>query len=196
MPERHIPSARAAVCHHAVRRTRRIPGSNCRMLARIVNRLAPKRKTISPLCRKLSPTTHSQGRLTRGADMATTLFVNLPVENLARSHEFFTKLGFEFFAMTDGIASVIISEHTQVMLMTKPTFASYVRTGVVDANDRTEVILALGLETPTQVDELVEKALASGAAPIGETRKVDGRYQRAFADLDGHHWEALCLVQG
>ena len=38
------------------------------------------------------------------------MLVNLPVKDLRRSEAFFTGLGFEFFGMTDDMASVIISE--------------------------------------------------------------------------------------
>jgi uncharacterized protein len=126
--------------------------------------------------------------------MPTKLFVNLPVKDFKRSEAFFTDLGFEFFGMTDDMASVIISEHTQVMLLAEPTFAGYTANGVADAAAGTEVILVLGLERTDQVDELVGKALAAGARPAGTPRQGGGRYQRGFADLDGHHWEALCLV--
>ena len=49
--------------------------------------------------------------------MATKLFVNLPVKDLGRSKAFFTGLGLDFFGQTEDMASVIISEHTQVMLL-------------------------------------------------------------------------------
>jgi predicted lactoylglutathione lyase len=127
--------------------------------------------------------------------MPTKLFVNLPVKDLKRSEAFFTDLGFEFFGMTADMASVIISEHTQVMLLAEPTFATYTAKDVADATASTEVMLALGLERPDQVDDLVEKALAAGASPAGTPQQGGGRYQRGFADLDGHHWEALCLVE-
>ncbi|GAA3144978.1 VOC family protein [Nonomuraea salmonea] len=123
------------------------------------------------------------------------LFVNLPVKDLAKSKEFFTGLGFTLFGMMDGMASVVISEQTQVMLLEEPVFAGYVTKEISDAGTATEAILVLGMESPAQVDELVDKALAAGATPAG-VRQEDGvRYQRGFADLDGHHWEALCLVQ-
>ncbi len=127
--------------------------------------------------------------------MSTKLFVNLPVKDLARSQTFFTDLDFQFFGMTDDMASVIISEHTQVMLLAEPTFASFTTQGVADATAGTEAILVLGLETPAQVDELIDKALAGGACPAGVPQQGGGRYQRGFADLDGHHWEALCLEE-
>lgn len=127
--------------------------------------------------------------------MATKLFVNLPVKDLGRSQAFFTGLGLPLFGATDDMASVIISEHTQVMLLAEPTFAGFARNGVADPAATTQAILALGLETPALVDELVDRALAAGATAVGDVRKDDYRYQRGFADLDGHHWEALCLVQ-
>ena len=127
--------------------------------------------------------------------MPTKLFVNLPVKDLKRSEAFFSGLGFDFFGMTDDMASVIISEHTQVMLLAEPTFAGFTAKGVADATSSTEVILVLGLERPDEVDAIVDKALAAGASLAGTPHQGHGRYQRGFTDLDGHHWEALCLVE-
>ncbi|GAA2409756.1 VOC family protein [Nonomuraea africana] len=126
--------------------------------------------------------------------MSHTLFVNLPVKDLSRSKAFFTELGLTFFGATEDMASVVISEQTQVMLLAEPTFAGYSRTEVADPTKTTQVILVLGLDNPQQVDELVGKAMAAGAEPVGEPVNDGYRYQRGFADLDGHHWAALCLV--
>jgi predicted lactoylglutathione lyase len=93
----------------------------------------------------------------------TTMFVNLPVKDLGRSKAFFSELGFDYFGATDDMASVIISEKTQVMLLAEPTFASYARNDVADPTADTQVILVLGLENPQQVDELADKAIAAGA---------------------------------
>ena len=50
-------------------------------------------------------------------------------------------------------------------------------------------------ETREQVDELASKAEAAGASPVGAPSDDGYRYQRGFTDLDGHHWEALCLIE-
>ncbi|GAA2664678.1 VOC family protein [Nonomuraea recticatena] len=126
--------------------------------------------------------------------MSYTLFVNLPVKDLSRSKDFFTALGLTHFGASEDMASVVISEQTQVMLLTEPTFAGYSRTEVADPTKTTQTILVLGLENPQQVDELVDKAIAAGAEPVGEPVNDGFRYQRGFADLDGHHWAALCLA--
>ncbi|GII61092.1 glyoxalase [Sphaerisporangium krabiense] len=123
------------------------------------------------------------------------LFVNLPVKDLERSKKFFGELGFTLFGMAEGMASVVISQETQVMLLSEPTFASYIDKDIADAARGTEAILVLGMENPAQVDALVDKALASGATPAGVEQEDGVRYQRGFADLDGHHWEALCLAR-
>jgi uncharacterized protein len=125
--------------------------------------------------------------------MPAKLFVNLPVQDLERAKAFFAALGFDLFGLAPGMASVVINDDTQVMLLDQPTFAGYARTPVADASS-TEAILVLGLETPAQVDELVDKATAGGATSTGEPVTEDGRYRRGFADLDCHHCEALCLV--
>lgn len=125
----------------------------------------------------------------------TTLFVNLPVKDVQRSTTFFTSLGLQLFGAMEDMAAVAVSEQAQVMLLGKKTFASYTRNEVADPGATTQAILVLGVDNRAAVDELVEKAVAAGGTAIGEARDDGFRYQRAFADLDGHHWEALCLAQ-
>jgi uncharacterized protein len=126
--------------------------------------------------------------------MPMKMFVNLPVTDLGRSKAFFESLGFGFYGMTEDMASVIINDDTQVMLLTKPAFAAYTSKQITDPEASTQVILALGVENRAQVDEIVDKALAAGATAAGPARDEGGRYQRGFFDLDGHHWEPLCLA--
>jgi uncharacterized protein len=126
--------------------------------------------------------------------MAMKMFVNLPVKDLERSKAFFEGLGFGFYGMTQDMASVIINDDTQVMLLTEPAFDSFASKQVADPGQSTQVILALGVENRAQVDALADKALAAGATAAGPARDSGGRYQRGFFDLDGHHWEPLCLA--
>ncbi|WP_084956605.1 VOC family protein [Thermoactinospora rubra] len=127
--------------------------------------------------------------------MSHTLFVNLPTKDLERAKAFFAELGLQSFGMTDDMASIIINDRTQVMLLAEPTFAGYARNAVADPTAATQVILVIAADDREGVDRLADKALAAGAKPVGEPREADGRYQRGFTDLDGHHWEVLCLVQ-
>src|SRR5438094_149985 len=106
--------------------------------------------------------------------MATKLFVNLPVKDLGRSKAFFTRLGLDFFGQADDMASVIVSEHTQVMLLAEATFASYARNGVADAAAATEMILVLGVETREQVDPAgVLRGRDRGVRAVHAHRRAD-----------------------
>src|SRR5260370_11109462 len=113
------------------------------------------------------------------------MVVNWPGSDVGRSRAFFESLGFGFYGMTADIASVIINDDTQVMLLATPAFAAFTSKQIADAATTAEVILAIGVEDRDQVDAIVDKALAAGATAAGPARDEGGRYQRGFFDLDG-----------
>ena len=127
--------------------------------------------------------------------MSRQLFVNLPVENLDRTVEFFAALGFSFNPkFTDENATcLVISEHIQVMLLTRPFFSGFTKKPVADARTATETLLALSCESRDEVDALVSKAVAAGAATPMESKDYGFMYQHGFEDLDGHQWEVFWM---
>lgn len=127
--------------------------------------------------------------------MPTSLFINLPIADLQRSIDFFSTLGFAFnpkFSNQDATC-LVISEHIQVMLLTTPFFAGFTRKPVADAHAATEVLLALSCETREEVDALVAKAVAAGAATPMPVQDHGFMYQHGFEDLDGHLWEVFWM---
>ena len=127
--------------------------------------------------------------------MSRQLFVNLTVENLDRTVEFFSTLGFSFNPkFTDENATcLVISEHIQVMLLTRPFFSGFTKKPVADARAATETLLALSCESRDEVDALVSKAVAAGAATPMESKDYGFMYQHGFEDLDGHQWEVFWM---
>lgn len=123
--------------------------------------------------------------------MATNIFVNLPVENLARSVEFFTKLGYTFNPQfTDENATcMVVDENIFVMLLVKPYFQTFTPKPVVDARQGTEVLVALSADSKEAVTGLVEKALAAGGRRYAEPKDLGFMFQWGYEDLDGHIWE-------
>jgi hypothetical protein len=119
------------------------------------------------------------------------IFVNLPVEDLARSEEFFTAIGFTFDpALTDGKAAcMVISDDIYVMLLTEDYFRTFTGKSIADTSTSTEAMIAVLLDSRQDVDRVTEAALAGGAQPVKETEEQSPMYTRAFYDLDGHHWE-------
>ncbi|MFT3897754.1 MAG: glyoxalase/bleomycin resistance/extradiol dioxygenase family protein [Thermomonas sp.] len=122
--------------------------------------------------------------------MARNLYVTLPIKHLGRSVDFFTALGFAFdarFASENG-AGMAINDSTSVMLATEAFFSTLTKVPIVDARKATEVLLSLSLGSRAEVDELVRKAVAAGAAEGHDAEDLGFMYSRAFVDLDGHQW--------
>ncbi len=126
---------------------------------------------------------------------ARQLFVNLPIENLDNTVAFFTALGFGFNPKftNENATCMVISEHIQVMLLTKPFFAGFTKKPIADARTANEVMLALSCESREEVDALMAQAVAAGAATPTPANDMGFMYQRAFEDLDGHQWEVFWM---
>ncbi len=127
--------------------------------------------------------------------MATKIFVNLPVSNLNKSVEFFTKLGFTFNAQfTDETATcMIVSEDIFIMLLTREKFETFTPKEICDATKSTEVLVCLSCESRDEVDDMVRKAVAAGGATPMDSGDYGFMYQHGFEDLDGHLWELIYM---
>ncbi|WP_164008331.1 VOC family protein [Pyxidicoccus trucidator] len=127
--------------------------------------------------------------------MATQIFVNLPVESLGRSVEFFKQLGYTFNAQfTDQNATcMVISESIYVMLLVKDYFKTFINKEVADTSKVTGAIIALSAESRAAVDTLVDTALKAGGKATKPPTDHGFMYQRSFQDLDGHQWEILWM---
>ncbi|MEK4664685.1 VOC family protein [Priestia sp. FSL H7-0729] len=122
---------------------------------------------------------------------AKQIFVNLPVQDLKKSVEFFTKVGFEFDAnFTDESATcMIIGDNIYAMLLVEDRFQSFISKKISNAADTTEVIVALSVDSREQVDSIVQAALDAGAKPSNEPQDHGFMYGWSFQDLDDHLWE-------
>lgn len=123
------------------------------------------------------------------------MFTNLPVKDLQKSIEFFTKLGFTFNPQfTDENATcMIVGEDAYVMLLVEKFFKQFTQKELVAAATNTEVIMAVSAESKAEVDTLVDMALTSGGKSSNETSEQDSMYTRSFQDLDDHLWEVIYM---
>jgi len=125
--------------------------------------------------------------------MPTRIYVNLPVKDVARSAEFFSKLGFDLDERfsSDNASCLVITDDIYAMLIAEPFFQTFTTKELADASQTTEAIIALEMDTRLQVDEMAARALESGGSPASEPMEQDGMYERSFADPDGHLWEGF-----
>jgi predicted lactoylglutathione lyase len=125
--------------------------------------------------------------------MATQIYVNLPVKDLQRSIDFFTRLGYAFNPefTNEQATCMIIGEHIFVMLLVEPFFRGFSSKPLSDATQATEVILSLSVESRAAVDELVARAVAAGGTTPRPAQDHGFMYQHGYDDLDGHAWEVF-----
>ena len=123
------------------------------------------------------------------------IFVNLAIEDLARSVKFFTALGFAFDPnfTDDNATCMIVSHQAFVMLLRRPFFQKFTKRSICDTGRNTETLLALSCESRAEVDALVDTAVASGGARAMESTDHGFMYSSSFYDPDGHHWEVLWM---
>ena len=88
------------------------------------------------------------------------LFVNIPVNDLQRSIDFFEALGFTFNQQfTDATATaMLVGEDAYFMLLTKEKFATFSNRPLGDARKETNALFSLSADSRAEVDEIVKKA--------------------------------------
>jgi predicted lactoylglutathione lyase len=128
--------------------------------------------------------------------MHSEIYVNLPVKDLKRSVDFFTKLGYTFNAQftDDNATCMILGEKLYVMLLTEKFFSSFTNKGVTDTSTSTEVLTCVSCDSRQQVDALVAKARAGGAKVPRQAQDHGFMYAHGYEDLDGHTWELIHMT--
>ena len=130
--------------------------------------------------------------------MATKIFVNLPVKDLKKSMEFFSRLGYLFnpqFTDEKAACLVISDGSIYAMLITESFFQTFTKKKIANAKTSTEVLIALDAHSREEVDETVRKAVAAGGSVYREPEDHGWMYGHSFADPDGHQWEVLYMKE-
>lgn len=125
--------------------------------------------------------------------MPAQIFVNLPVKNLDKSIEFFTRLGYKFNPQftNENATCMIVGDNIFVMLLVEKFFQTFTEKSLCDATKSTEVLVCLSCDSRAAVDEQVRKAVAAGATTPRAPQDHGFMYGHGFEDLDGHIWELM-----
>ena len=128
--------------------------------------------------------------------MMKSIYVGLPVTNLAASTRFYEALGFKKNAQfsDDTTSTMVWSDTITFQLQTHDKFKGWVSKEVADARATSEVLLTLSQDTRDDVDAIVKAATEAGGK-AGTRAPIDmgWLYNRSFEDPDGHMFEALWL---
>jgi hypothetical protein len=124
------------------------------------------------------------------------IFVNLPVKDLAAATRFYEAIGCRKNAQfsDDKASSMVWSDTITFQLLTRDYFATFIARPVADAHQTCQVLLALTRDSRDEVDAIAKAAAsAGGKADVRAVMDMGWLYNRAFADPDGHVFEAVWM---
>jgi len=127
--------------------------------------------------------------------MPSMIFVNLAVDDLKRSREFYSALGYginDNFSDENAIC-VVISDAIYAMLLKPDFFKTFTTKELIDAQSSVQVLNALDEPSRAEVDAHVDKAIAAGGTETRDAQDMGFMYSRAYADPDGHIWEIMWM---
>jgi len=120
------------------------------------------------------------------------IYVNLPVKDVQKTKEFWTKLGFPTNdeMSNDKSVCVVMNDNTYVMFLTEEFFQTFSERPV-PKGDTTQVLVAISLDTREEVDHMVNTAVANGATQHEEPQDYGWMYHNSFWDINGHGWNVM-----
>lgn len=127
--------------------------------------------------------------------MPRTIFINLPVTDLAKSKAFYEAIGFTHNPhFSDEIsACMVLTDVIHVMLLTHAKWQTFTQRPIPPSTS-SEVMLALSCGSREDVDTMNDAAAANGGTADVNAKQDHGfMYNRNLADPDGHVWEAMWM---
>lgn len=124
------------------------------------------------------------------------IFINLPVENIENSMEFYTQLDFSKKPLfsDEHQKCMVWSEQIYLMLISQEKFISYSKKNISNKTN-INAYFTLPVESLNEVNEIVDRGLKAGgkeSSPIID----DGFMQlRRIEDFDGHIWHIILMDQ-
>lgn len=121
------------------------------------------------------------------------IYINLPVKDVQRTRAFWIALGFsinEQFSDDKAVCVVMKEDHIYVMFLKEEFFQTFTNRPLAQG-ETTQVLLAIGVDSREEVDQMVKTAIENGGSKYSESMDHGWMYQSAFADLNGHQWEVM-----
>ena len=129
--------------------------------------------------------------------MTKELWLNLPVKDLERSKAFYKKVGFSFkdeHGSDTMLAMMVGEKKCPVMLFLEDTFRHVVELELSDATKTAQIMISFDASSKEEVDEIAKRVQEAGGNLFSRPATIQGwMYGCAFADPDGHRWNALFM---
>ena len=127
-----------------------------------------------------------------------SIWLNLPVNDVRKSKEFFKAIGFKLnprHENAEDVSSFLIGENNFVlMLFPSDVFKNFSQNEIADTKKGTEVLINIDAQNKEEVDEMEKKVREAGGRIFAKPGESQGwMYACGFEDLDGHRWVMLYM---
>lgn len=130
--------------------------------------------------------------------MAKEIWLNLPVKDINKTKEFFTKIGFapqEKQPCPEMCGFYVGEKQMSVMFVEEGMFKMFSQNPIADTKTSSEILISFDAESRDEIDETARKVFEAGGTIFSEPQEIQGwMYGFAFADLDGHRWNQIFMV--
>jgi predicted lactoylglutathione lyase len=119
---------------------------------------------------------------------ATSIFVNLPTNDLERAKAFYTSLGATINPMftDENAACVVFSDDIYFMVLTREYLGTFTDKQIIDPKTHAQVSIAFTRDSRDEVDDVLAKGLAAGGTEPREAQDLGFMYSRDLEDPDGN----------
>lgn len=118
----------------------------------------------------------------------TSIFVNIPTDDLERSKGFYTALGFDINPLftDENAACVVIDDNVFFMVLTKQFFATFTDKQIIDPKTQAQTSIGLSRDSRDEVDAVMAAGLANGGTEPKPAQDYGFMYSRDLEDPDGN----------
>lgn len=127
--------------------------------------------------------------------MKSQVFINLPVKDLEKSMQLYSKMGFSVNpTFSDDTAKcMVFSEEIFLMIMTHEKFKSFATKPIADTKNNLAGIFALSVDSVAKVNSIADAAISMGASEPRPYTDYGFMQMRVVEDYDGHTWEIFYM---
>jgi len=123
------------------------------------------------------------------------VFINLPVQELQKSMNFYTALGFTNNTQfsDDSGKCMVWSDAIFVMLLTHEKFAGFSAKPIADTKSGVAALFSLSVESVKEMNKIIDAGLKAGGTEPTGLKDYGFMQQRTIEDFDGHTWEIFFM---
>ncbi|MDD2799055.1 MAG: hypothetical protein PHV20_10715 [Bacteroidales bacterium] len=127
--------------------------------------------------------------------MANQIFINLAVNDVQKSMDFYTALGFTNNPQFSDNAGkcMVWSDNIFLMILSHEKFASFATKPIADTKSKLAGLFSLLTDSVEEVNSIVENGLKAGGIEPTEMKDYGFMQQRTIEDFDGHTWEIFYM---